>query len=59
MKVVRYVPDMIFVLHDVKEEDIEQIIYHHSDKLVIDFGLLNTTYGITIRVVNNFRVYGN
>eukprot|EP01018_Ginkgo_biloba_P013180 Gb_21047 [translate_table: standard] len=56
MKVAGYVPDTRFVLHDVEEEQKEQILYHHSEKLAIAYGLINTSHGTTIRVIKNLRV---
>ncbi|KAF2301750.1 hypothetical protein GH714_028889 [Hevea brasiliensis] len=37
-----YTPDMNFVLHDVEEETKEKMLYVHSEKLAIVFGLLNS-----------------
>jgi hypothetical protein len=59
MKELGYVPDMNFVLHDVEEEQKEDMLYCHSEKLAIAFGLLNTTPGIPIRIVKNLRVCGD
>jgi pentatricopeptide repeat protein len=59
MKVAGYVPDTRFVLNDVKEEEKEHILRHHSEKLAIAFGLLNTSHGSTIRVIKNLRVCGD
>jgi hypothetical protein len=42
MKLAGYIPDKSYVLNDVKEEEKEQILNHHSEKLAIAFGLLNT-----------------
>jgi pentatricopeptide repeat protein len=59
MKVAGYVPDTRFVLNDVnEEEEKERILCHHSEKLAIVFGLLNTPPGTTVRVVKNLRVCG-
>eukprot|EP01018_Ginkgo_biloba_P002733 Gb_33136 [translate_table: standard] len=59
MKAVGYVPDMRFVLNDVELEQKEQIICHHSEKLAIAFGLINTSPRTTIRVIKNLRVCGD
>eukprot|EP01018_Ginkgo_biloba_P002193 Gb_33328 [translate_table: standard] len=59
MKVAGYVSDKKFVLNDVEEEQKEQILYHHSEKLAIAFGLINTSPGTTIRIVKNLRVCGD
>ncbi|KAH9329652.1 hypothetical protein KI387_001760 [Taxus chinensis] len=54
-----YVPNMKFVLHDVEEEHKEQILCHHSEKLAIAFGLINTPSGTTIRIIKNLRACGD
>jgi pentatricopeptide repeat protein len=59
MKVAGYVPDTKFVRNDVEEEQKQQLICHHSEKLAIVFGLLNTAPGTTIRVIKNLRVCGD
>eukprot|EP01018_Ginkgo_biloba_P025377 Gb_18462 [translate_table: standard] len=51
-----YVADTNLVLHDVPEEEKEHILCHHSEKLAIAFGLLNTTPGKPIRIMKNLRV---
>eukprot|EP01018_Ginkgo_biloba_P012920 Gb_21941 [translate_table: standard] len=56
MKVAGYVPDTRFVSHDVEEEQKEQIVCHHSEKLAIAFGLINTSHGTIIRIIKNLRV---
>eukprot|EP01018_Ginkgo_biloba_P013178 Gb_21049 [translate_table: standard] len=56
MKVAGYVPDTRFVLHDVEEEQKEQILCHHSEKLAIAFGLINTSPGTNIRIIKNLRM---
>eukprot|EP01018_Ginkgo_biloba_P013169 Gb_21054 [translate_table: standard] len=56
MKVAGYVPDTRFVLRDVDEEQKEQILCHHSEKLAIAFGLINTLPGTAIRIIKNLRV---
>eukprot|EP01018_Ginkgo_biloba_P009823 Gb_15506 [translate_table: standard] len=59
MKEAGYVPDTNFVLHDVEEEQKEHILCHHSEKLAIAFGLINTSPGTPIRIVKNLRVCGD
>ncbi|XP_057831875.1 pentatricopeptide repeat-containing protein At3g24000, mitochondrial [Cryptomeria japonica] len=56
MKEAGYIPDTRPVLNDVEEEEKELILVHHSEKLAIAFGLLNTSPGTTLRVVKNLRV---
>ena len=54
-----YVPEIDFALHDVEEEQKENILGHHSEKLAIAFGLMNTSPGTTIRITKNLRVCGD
>lgn len=54
-----YAPDLNFVLHDVEEEQKKEILGHHSEKLAIAFGLINTFTGTPIRVIKNLRVCGD
>ncbi|XP_057873711.1 pentatricopeptide repeat-containing protein At3g24000, mitochondrial [Cryptomeria japonica] len=56
MKVAGYFPDSTHVLNDVEEEEKEFFVCHHSEKLAIAFGLLNTPPRTTIRIVKNLRV---
>ncbi|XP_020693641.1 pentatricopeptide repeat-containing protein At2g29760, chloroplastic [Dendrobium catenatum] len=51
-----YLPDTKQVLVDIEEEEKEQILSVHSEKLAIAFGLLHTSPGDAIRVVKNLRV---
>jgi pentatricopeptide repeat protein len=59
MKAEGYVPNTNFVLNDVEEEQKEQILCYHSEKLAIAFGLINTSPGTTIRVIKNLRICGD
>eukprot|EP01018_Ginkgo_biloba_P031291 Gb_27329 [translate_table: standard] len=59
MKEAGYVPDTNLVLHDVEDEQKEQFLCHHSEKLAIAFGLISTTSGIPIRIIKNLRVCGD
>ncbi|XP_022973484.1 pentatricopeptide repeat-containing protein At2g01510, mitochondrial-like isoform X2 [Cucurbita maxima] len=51
-----YTPDLNFVLHDVEEETKERLLYVHSEKLAIVFGLLNSGSGSVVRLQKNLRV---
>eukprot|EP01018_Ginkgo_biloba_P030678 Gb_05649 [translate_table: standard] len=59
MKEAGYVPNTNFALYDVEEEHKEHIVGHHSEKLAIAFGLINTSLGTPIRIVKNLRVCGD
>ncbi|XP_016495233.1 pentatricopeptide repeat-containing protein At3g57430, chloroplastic-like [Nicotiana tabacum] len=56
MKKEGYVPDTSCVLHNVNEEEKENLLCGHSEKLAIAFGILNTPPGMPIRVAKNLRV---
>lgn len=56
---VGYIPDTNFVLYDVEEEMKEKMLFAHSEKLAIVFGLLNSGPESTIRIVKNLRVCGD
>lgn len=51
-----YVPMVETDLHDVEESEKEQLLYHHSEKLAVAFGLIATPPGATIRVKKNLRI---
>jgi hypothetical protein len=59
MEDLGYIPNTNFVLHDVEEEVKEQMLFSHSEKLAIAFGLINTYPGTTIRITKNLRVCGD
>ncbi|XP_074295111.1 pentatricopeptide repeat-containing protein At5g66520-like [Silene latifolia] len=51
-----YVPETEGVLHEIEEEEKENPLNYHSEKLAIAFGLLKTKAGETIRISKNLRV---
>lgn len=56
MKEQGYVPDTKAVLYDVEEEAKENVLFSHSDKLAIAFGLISTSPGTLFRITRNLRV---
>ncbi|WJX22568.1 Pentatricopeptide repeat-containing protein [Trifolium repens] len=56
LKLEGYVPHTENVLADIEEEEKEQALSYHSEKVAIAFMLLNTAPGTPIRVVKNLRV---
>ena len=56
MKRAGYAPTTSEVLQDIDEEDKEDALNRHSEKLAIAFALLNTQPGTPIRIVKNLRV---
>lgn len=53
---IGYVPDTDAVLHDINEEEKENPLFYHSEKLAIALGLLKTKPGDTLRITKNLRV---
>ncbi|KAL1569538.1 pentatricopeptide repeat-containing protein-like protein [Salvia divinorum] len=51
-----YVIDSEGMLYDVGEEESENPLHYHSEKLAIAYGLLKTKPGETIRITKNLRV---
>ncbi|GAB4848348.1 Pentatricopeptide repeat-containing protein At2g22070, partial [Ancistrocladus abbreviatus] len=56
IKKMGFVPETAAVLHDLDEEVKEQILRHHSEKLAIAFGLMNTPENTTLRIMKNLQV---
>lgn len=54
-----YVPQTKYVLQNVKEEDKIKLLYGHSERLAISYGLLKTSDRTPIRVTKNLRVCGD
>ncbi|KAK5825913.1 hypothetical protein PVK06_020796 [Gossypium arboreum] len=52
----KYIPKVEFGLHDVERDEKEKLLYHHSEKLAIAFGLTATLAGAPIRIKKNLRV---
>ncbi|GFS32177.1 tetratricopeptide repeat (TPR)-like superfamily protein [Actinidia rufa] len=59
IKEMGYVPDTNVVLHDVEEEQKEQYLFQHSEKIAVAFGLISTSKSKPIRVFKNLRVCGD
>ncbi|KDP31879.1 hypothetical protein JCGZ_12340 [Jatropha curcas] len=55
MKEEGFVPDTNFVLHDVEEEQKEENLSYHSEKLAVAFGIIATSQGTPIKVFKNLR----
>ncbi|KAH9530771.1 hypothetical protein CY35_19G002200 [Sphagnum magellanicum] len=53
---VGYVPDTKFVLHNEEEEEKVFQLCHHSVKLAIALGLINTAPGTPLRIIKNLRI---
>lgn len=53
MKEAEYIPKKCYSLQDLEEEQKEHILCYHSEKLVIAFGLINTSPDTPISIVKN------
>ncbi|KAL8042287.1 hypothetical protein ABFX02_09G041300 [Erythranthe guttata] len=51
-----YVPNTSVVLLDMEEEEKEKVLFRHSEKLALVFGLISSPPGQTIRIFKNLRV---
>lgn len=56
LKHAGYEPLTASVLQDFSDQVKETVLAHHSERLAIAFGLLNTAPGFPIRIVKNLRV---
>ncbi|KAL9294381.1 Pentatricopeptide repeat-containing protein chloroplastic [Arabidopsis thaliana] len=58
-----YVPDTDLVLHKLEEEndeaEKERLLYQHSEKIAVAFGLISTSKSRPVRVFKNLRVCGD
>lgn len=59
LKEFGYVPDERFALHDVEDEQKQEMLSYHSERLAIAFGLVTTAEGRAITVMKNLRVCGD
>ncbi|XP_031476402.1 pentatricopeptide repeat-containing protein At2g03880, mitochondrial isoform X1 [Nymphaea colorata] len=54
-----YLPDTNFVLHDIENEQKEDSLRYHSEKLAVAFGLISITKEKPIRIMKNLRICGD
>ncbi|KAL2467541.1 Pentatricopeptide repeat-containing protein [Forsythia ovata] len=59
MKSLGYTPDYNFVLQDVEDDEKENILTSHSERLAIMYGILNTPPRTPIQIYKNLRVCGD
>ncbi|KAL0400615.1 UNVERIFIED_CONTAM: Pentatricopeptide repeat-containing protein, chloroplastic [Sesamum latifolium] len=59
IKKMGYVPDTNFVLHEVEEEQKEQYLFQHSEKIALAYGLISTSKPKPIKIFKNLRVCGD
>ncbi|KAK9051215.1 hypothetical protein SSX86_027841 [Deinandra increscens subsp. villosa] len=56
MRAEGYVPESSVVFEKVDEETKEEMLFYHSERLAIAFGILSTSNGNVLRVMKNLRV---
>ncbi|XP_010475151.1 PREDICTED: pentatricopeptide repeat-containing protein At1g04840-like [Camelina sativa] len=54
-----YIPGADWSIHDIEEEEKENVTGVHSEKLALTLGLLRTAPGTTIRIFKNLRICGD
>ncbi|KAK9128690.1 hypothetical protein Syun_017487 [Stephania yunnanensis] len=54
-----YVPEMDFALHNVEDEDKENHLAVHNEKLAIAFVIINTKPGTATKITKNLRMCGD
>ncbi|EFJ13271.1 hypothetical protein SELMODRAFT_122934 [Selaginella moellendorffii] len=59
MKRAGYDPDMTHVAHDVEAGQKEPLLFAHSERLAIAFGIISTSQGTPLRIMKNLRVCGD
>ncbi|KAF9616367.1 hypothetical protein IFM89_029621 [Coptis chinensis] len=59
IKNLGYVPNTDFVLHDVADEQKEQYLFQHSEKIALAFGLISSSDSKPIRIFKNLRICGD
>lgn len=59
VRLAGYLPNTDFVLQDLDQEEKEEVLCSHSEKLAVAFGLLNLKGESSIRVFKNLRICGD
>ncbi|KAL6630911.1 hypothetical protein ACP70R_028251 [Stipagrostis hirtigluma subsp. patula] len=59
MRRLGFAPSTDFVLHDVEEQEKDDILAVHSEKLAVALGLISTSPGTPLRVIKNLRICGD
>ncbi|KAA8521299.1 hypothetical protein F0562_011955 [Nyssa sinensis] len=55
IKASGYVPQTSFALHDVDDEEKGDLLFEHSEKLALAYGILTSAPGVPIRITKNLR----
>ncbi|XP_010524700.1 PREDICTED: pentatricopeptide repeat-containing protein At5g48910 [Tarenaya hassleriana] len=56
LRSVGYRPITTQVLLNLDEEDKENALYHHSERIAVAFGLISAKAGASLRIVKNLRI---
>ncbi|CAN8265600.1 unnamed protein product [Cochlearia groenlandica] len=56
LRLAGYRPITTQVLLNLEEEDKENALHYHSEKIAVAFGLISTSHGRPIRIVKNLRI---
>ncbi|XP_051203518.1 pentatricopeptide repeat-containing protein At1g20230 isoform X2 [Lolium perenne] len=59
MRRLGFAPSTDFVLHDVEEQEKDNILAVHTEKLAVALGLISTSPGTPLRVIKNLRICGD
>ncbi|KAF5746027.1 pentatricopeptide repeat-containing protein [Tripterygium wilfordii] len=59
LKDAGFVPHRESVLHDLNEEETEETLCNHSERIAIAYGLISTAPGTTLRINKNLRACVN
>ncbi|CAN1131566.1 Pentatricopeptide repeat-containing protein At3g12770 [Linum perenne] len=59
LKELGFFTDTESVLHDVNQEEIEETLCNHSERIAIAYGLISTPPGTTLRIIKNLRACVN
>ncbi|KAJ8446883.1 hypothetical protein Cgig2_016193 [Carnegiea gigantea] len=54
-----YIAETNHVLYDVEDEEKEEVVSRHSEKLAVAFGMARLSKGSVIRIVKNLRICGD
>ncbi|EFJ15964.1 hypothetical protein SELMODRAFT_84746, partial [Selaginella moellendorffii] len=56
MRIKGYEPDRKVVIHSMEEEDKDEVLFYHSEKLAVAFGIASTPPRTPLCIVKNLRV---
>ncbi|XP_026389171.1 pentatricopeptide repeat-containing protein At5g16860-like [Papaver somniferum] len=59
IKELGYIPKTRYALHDVADEEKNDLLSEHSEKLALAYGILTSYPGAPIRIIKNLRICGD